>query len=647
MHPTTDPIARPPAAGDIASAIPGLAGRLHAAASRLLLGAALLAGALLPSLADGRPFWSTGAFGEGWWLAPAVAIVGLGVALGGLVRLARLLAKSARAGRMGYPLSAVLDVASDRQGERAPLLQGTGPYAALSTAERRWLRHFRVAGALAAAAAGFWALTALALGLFAAGRGLAPGMDLLVAVIVAPTLLLLLLAAACRVLDRTTTRRATRSWLLRQDEGSDVPVWTEETSPDDVVPPAPAPATLLIAAGWAVQAVAVLLALPVLGLAAVMSAGPLLAGGSPGDRGASAARAAGVALFVNYGLPADPAITPQAGGEALHALSHVGRPVGDRAGLERTPARQHGPWEPPGERPESLPPVDRLPGSGTLARSLAGQLSAAELAYLRQVAEHPAQAELAVAGRAAAADLSGARWEDAIRDVAYWELPIGRLAPLRMAAHAGIARAAVEVADGRVAAGEETLRSVLGAGLLLAREATGTLDLITGASMVEAGALALAELFRATGRSAEADGLDNLRRATQLQQALARTLTRRTRPTSSLEWQAATAVDAQGLNPLRWEAVASVNTLAPCFNARSALYGPGASFDEWLEQARHGLVRYPGDESLFAAASRPLEVHPEFRWRGAVTHGLLVVMLGRGAADRCAALVAMTSTLFQ
>ena len=43
--------------------------------------------------------------------------------------------------------------------------------------------------------------------------------------------------------------------------------------------------------------------------------------------------------------------------------------------------------------------------------------------------------------------------------------------------------------------------------------------------------------------------------------------------------------------------------LAPCINLQKTVFGPDATYDEWMERAEEALVRVPGEAALFDLAS--------------------------------------------
>ncbi|NIP58195.1 MAG: hypothetical protein GWM92_16605 [Gemmatimonadetes bacterium] len=113
---------------------------------------------------------------------------------------------------------------------------------------------------------------------------------------------------------------------------------------------------------------------------------------------------------------------------------------------------------------------------------------------------------------------------------------------------------------------------------------------------------------------------------------------------AALQEMAAAVENPDALRGLRWEYFITVNTVAPCISPHKVLFGPGDSYERWVESAREGLVRHPSEEELFELA----------RWgwgspaAAPEAHGLTTLLGltlgGRGQAGSCASLLGRAGT---
>jgi len=296
--------------------------------------------------------------------------------------------------------------------------------------------------------------------------------------------------------------------------------------------------------------------------------------------------------YRRYRLEPDPTITDQAAGEAIHALSWVAIDV-ERGAIEQAPARTYDtPWFAVDE--DSI-----VPHSDSLFDYVRRGLSARQRSEFRTVASHPAHREWEIAGVAAAADIIGTRFTLPLPDVSPATLPIPRFGTLRQGARAHFVKAAWELANGQTNRAELTIREVLSAGLLLADEAPLLIDNLVGAVLVRSAAEALESFYRATGQSANASSLEWLRTTTTNLVNRSKVFRGRPDPAEAIRLGTDVVLDTNVVPGLRWEMFLGATTFAPCLNLHAAVFGPGVSYETWLEQARASLIRRPSDEALF------------------------------------------------
>src|SRR5690606_10713445 len=225
--------------------------------------------------------------------------------------------------------------------------------------------------------------------------------------------------------------------------------------------------------------------------------------------GTTAARIAEVEAARPYRLPADPAISAEAAGHALHALVMAG--IEDPDPLFRPPVRAYEQrWTRPAGQVPFSPPV---PGPDWIRAAAAG-LTPEQTTYLRNFAAHPALAELRILARAGAIDIAGTRYIAPLPDsVTRWMLPWARPMRMRSAAEATVARAALALHAGRAGDAETMLREVISFGVLVADGSPFPVDALVGASIAGIGRAGLEALFAVTGRADEAAHAARLARA--------------------------------------------------------------------------------------------------------------------------------------
>jgi hypothetical protein len=133
-------------------------------------------------------------------------------------------------------------------------------------------------------------------------------------------------------------------------------------------------------------------------------------------------------------------------------------------------------------------------------------LSANQARFLRRVTTDPDYVVFQTFARARDSDILGLRYTFARPQpdlIFFRTLPVARLSRVERAFQTSFARAALELSESRPRAAEATLREAANAGLLMMTNGL-LIDAIGGARWAKMSLLALADLFDATGRGAEA-----------------------------------------------------------------------------------------------------------------------------------------------
>jgi hypothetical protein len=247
------------------------------------------------------------------------------------------------------------------------------------------------------------------------------------------------------------------------------------------------------------------------------------------------------------------------------------------------------------------------PYSETAARDLIAQnpaaLTADQRASLLQAAMHPAHVEIELLARAPLADVVSGRWSLPFADGAsLFDLPWPRFAAIRTAGLAHVARAAHELSLGQRDLAEATVRDLISAGFLLVDEGPTLIDNMLGVAWVNMGGDALEQLYRSTGRAAEADRLRAARESAALAASMARVGNGEQDIHTLLRGIPDLVERSDALRGLRWEYLATFNMLAPCINLQKMVFGPDKTYVDWMDRAQKGLVRVPGEQALFELA---------------------------------------------
>lgn len=585
-----------------------LQGDLWMVIRQIAVGGVVLVLPLLVAVATEQEFWSLGPFGESWWILLVTPLAGLAGLVQGFVGLFRIFRRGVSATDRGYGWLTVVEVVSDDRRDTGFLLQGARFYSVLEPGERRRLLLTRLAGAGLVLAAVLWLPVGFALSVLMAARGMLGAGEVWVLTL-APLALLLIVGGAARLYEGRMIRRTKKQWFTQswsQDLARDeVGEWNrrlEVRGPGAALGAGGRKSAPFRAGALAVVFLAVLVAVPALTLMFTSAFAPLVASISVPNLHSVQEKAATVEALRAYRLETDGSITPRAAGEALHALTFAGSDREPQP-LERPPARRYSEPIFPDARGG---PTGLFPGQWArqlFPRVASRGLGEEERAYLAEVTDHPALAELRLLARAPRMDVSSARMSLPLPDtVSLLSLPSPRFSAVREAAYALIGAAALHMDGDRMGEAEEALRQVVSAGLLMADDGTTLLDNLVGIIIAQDGGLALEQLYQSSGRAEDAERIRAARQATERAAELAAVGRAEQDLQATLREMPGVVEDRDALRGLRWEYFAGFNTFAPCINTHKVVFGPNETYGGWVERARPVLVRYEGEEELYALA---------------------------------------------
>jgi hypothetical protein len=334
-------------------------------------------------------------------------------------------------------------------------------------------------------------------------------------------------------------------------------------------------------------------------------------------------------------------VTPLSAGEALQNLVFVGPSQRPETGERAPRVRYEQNWF---IDPETFPdPFSETAARDLMARGFA-TFTAAERATIMQAATHPAHGEFEHLARASVADVVSGRWSLPFPDgTSMFQLPWPRFAAIRTAGLAHVARAAHELSQGRRDDAERTVRDVVSAGFVLLDQGPTLVDNLMGVALVNMGGDALEELYRKTGRGAQADQMKAARESAGLAARMARVGNSEQDIHTLLRGIPDLVEREDALRGLRWEYLATFNMLAPCINLQKMVFGPDETYGGWMERAEEALVRTPGEAALFELARSGSAGATGELPRGVLPR-LLAVTLGPGTQPgSCARLVSAMS----
>ncbi len=587
-------------------------GDLFGVASRGALASAFLVLPLLFVVTREADFATLGPLADAWWVAVALATVGLAFALDAVARASRTLRRAARGLEAGYSLSTVLQVLSDAKRDTGFLLAGARYFSELQPGERAALAGRRVVAAVALAVSGLWCVMAFSVGLLFAARGVLSPLGLELATL-APAALGYVVGGVAYLMEEARVRRARKAWFATaqsaEEVAGEIGRWRDRAASADNVAtvgdgrPDEALAKALARAGMVVGAFSVLVALPVFTLVPASAIGPVLSAVSAPGFDAYRPRAARAEAYRAYAAAADPSMSPQEAGRILHAVTLAGSDADTRAAERDPEPRVSEPWIP--DLGDSAPLELAAPVWGdSLFQRVAGGLTVEERAFLTDVADHPLAADFARLARAPSLDAAAGRWAAPFpAGLTMATLPVPPFGTLRSAASARIAAAALAFSEGRADDAELYLSEVLAVGFLLVDDGPTLIDNLVGYAIVESGGAALGHYFREAGRVGESAQLSRLRQVADRSASMMNTEETR----GSDAWVRSLpdlVLDSTLVRGVRWEYFINLATMAPCLNVSRMVFGADQGYDAFVDSAHVALVRWPSEEPLFDLARR-------------------------------------------
>jgi hypothetical protein len=620
-----------------------LQGRLWRVISVSWIGSIILVAPLLWELSVEQPFWSLGPFGGEWQVGTTIAGMGVLVLLGAFGTFFDLMRQSAKAADAGFGTLTIVEVLTDVGRDTGFLIQGKRHFGLLGPRKRAVLVRARLRGAAFMLAAALWLTVGFGLAVLLAARGfVTPSGSLLVTV--GPSAVLLLLGLITLGAQFLQVRSVQSAWLVQ--EGLDK-VQTEAGSWIDRLEAADE--TVALGAGpvgegrkfrsgaTAVVILFALMLIPTVTVAITASIGPILAEVAVPTFLSVQEMAGAAETLRRYQLPPETVATPNEAGQALQNIAFVGG--GDPEPWERAPSTLYGEgWFPD---PDDFPD----PYSETVAHELMSRpftsFSAEEQAALRQAATHPAHEAFHILARAQLVDVVSGRWLLPFPDtLTFQALPWPRFAAFRTAGLAQVAKAAVEVADGRSEVGEETLRELISTGFLLIDQGPTLIDNLMGVVLANMGGDALEGYYERSGRTGDAQALKWAREGAAAAARKSRAGLIAEDIHSLLQGIPDLVEEGEALRGLRWEYFATFNTLAPCINVHKMVFGPDESYDDWRARARDALVRVRGEVELFELAEgNSFNRSADAELEGFLPRFLSLTLGSGGSPGSCASLV--------
>ena len=592
-------------------------GDLAVVAARAGLAGGLLVLPMLFVAVREQDFASFGPLADSWWVIIVLGTLGLAFALDAIARIARTLRRSAEALDHGYGYPTVLRVLCDRGRDMGFLVSGLRQFSVIDDNERDAIASIRVVSWLVLAGAGLWLILTMAVGLFLAARGAlsASGLQMF---ILLPAGVLYLFGGVAAIVQDGRVRRARSLWH-KQPWSDDLAVeeiknWQEVSGTEGP----PDRGQRLVLASTLVGALAIVVVLPVLTLMPASAVGPIIAAISVPSLDMYRPRAARAEAFRSYRVDGDVSISPTEAGAILHTLVFVGVDDEPSAGEREPTVRVSQPWFPDAENVENPTGIEPYSWGDSLFARVDDGMDAAQRRYLASLAEHPLHPDFSRLARATALDAGSARWEVPFPPgVTMATIPIPRFASVRDAAHAHIGSAASAFLEGRNEDAERLLGEVISVGFLLADDGPTLIDNLIGFVLVEAGGSALADFYRVSGNTPASAELSKIREVAETSAGMMRSEAGISNDAwvRSLYTMTTDPTIARGL---RWEYFINLTTIAPCLNLNRIVFGVGEGYDDFVEEARASLVRWPSDEALFEVA--------RYGWIGASEPGAPTVL---------------------
>ena len=182
-------------------------------------------------------------------------------------------------------------------------------------------------------------------------------------------------------------------------------------------------------------------------------------------------------------------------------------------------------------------------------------------------------------------------------------VPIVRFARLKAVAYGNVARAALDVADGRPDVAERRLRENIGAGFAM-MESPMLIENLIGIVIANIGRIQLVALYEATGRGAEARAIAMEAAPTRDDVLLDANPGKMTPADRDAYFQAMIRQPSK-LRGLRWESLYYL-AYQPCSDMRQVIFGPDSLHLARLAEARRLLVRNAGENQVMILAEQAL-----------------------------------------
>lgn len=619
-------------------------GRLWRVIGVSWLGSIILVGPLLWELAIEQPFWSLGPFEGNWEVGMTIATLGVVVLFAAFYFFFRLLRHGAEAADAGFGTLTIVEVMTDVGRDTGFLIQGKRHFASLDAGRRATLARARLRGASFVLASAVWLAVGFGIAVLLAARGFVTPSGIWL-MTMGPTVLLLAVGLFVLVAQNVQVRGARNEWTVLEGTEkiqTEAASWAQrlDEAGDAVAmgagPKGEAARFRLGATGVIVLGVAALV--PTFTVAVTAAIGPILAEIAVPSFLSVQEMAGAAETLRRYRIEPDESITPSRAGSALQNIAFVGG--GELQPWERRPETTYETgWFPD---PDIFPdPFSETVVSDLMSRRF-GDFTPEEQTALRQASTHPAHEEFHLLARAQLVDVVSGRWTLPFPDtLSFQGLPWPRFAAIRTAGLAQVARAAVEVADGRRADAEQTLEELISTGFLLIDQGPTLIDNLMGVVLANMGGDALEELYARTGRPADARALNWAREGALDAAHKARAGLVAEDIHSLLQGIPDLVEQSDALRGLRWEYFATFNTLAPCINVHKMVFGPDDTYADWRLRVRDALVRVRGEVDLFELAEGNAFGQGEApELQGFLPRFLSLTLGSGGSPGSCASLIA-------
>lgn len=607
------------------------------------IGSLVLVLPLLWALAVEQPFYSLGPFEDNWQLGMGIASLGAVIVVVAFWLFFGILRGAAQAADIGYGALTIAEVATDSRRDTGFLIQGKRHFQSLDSAGLIRVVKARLRGAALVLGGALWLVVGFGLAIVLAARGFVTPSGIWL-MTWGPTGLMTALGVLLLVSQNSTVRAARSGWEAQ--EGTDrvraeSVAWSDtlEQAGDSVVlgaGPTDEGGRFRSAAAVLVALFVVAL-LPTMTISVTTAIGPILAEIAVPSFQPVQEAAGGAEALRRYRLAQDPGIGVDEAGASLQNIAFVGGPPSPEP-MERRPAVAYETgWFP---EPDYFPdPFSESVAFDLVSRPLS-EFSDQEQAALRQAATHPAHAEFELLARTERVDVVGGRWRLPFPDSTTFQDLWPRFPAFRTAGLAGVAKAAVELSDGRAAEAEATLRELISVGFLLIDEGPTMLDNLMGVVLANMGGDALEAYYRRTGQDVLADELEWARGSALSAARRARAGLIPEDIHSLLQGIPDLVETEDALRGLRWEYFATFNTLAPCINLHKMVFGPDETYEAWRQRVRDTLVRMDGERQLFELAETGMVGRAGPELEGFFPRFLSLTLGSGGAPGSCASLIA-------